>query len=160
MYKRGKFGFFALHSELVSGLKACTFKTKNIMKKNSEVKKKWVTIRMNQSEYDRLQAIYKKSTCRGLSEYLRKIALQKPITIRYRNESADEILAGLLKIKKELNAIGSNFNQAVHKLHMLDRIPEFRTWLNSYEMTRQIIEEKYREILERMIQIHQRCSQK
>lgn len=124
------------------------------MKKNSEVKKKWVTIRMNQSEYEKLQALYKKSTCRGLSEYLRKIALQKPITIRYRNESEDEILAALLKIKKELNAIGNNFNQAVHKLHMLDRIPEFRTWLVTHEITRQTVEKSIVEIKEEMIKIY------
>ena len=34
--------------------------------------------------------------------------------------------------KKELNAIGNNFNQAVHKLHLLDKIPEFRVWISHY----------------------------
>jgi len=39
-------------------------------------------------------------------------------------------MAGL---KRELNGIGNNFNQAVHKLHLLDKIPEFRAWIQHYD---------------------------
>ncbi len=31
--------------------------------------------------------------------------------------------------KKELNAVGNNFNQAVKKLHILDKIPELHSWI-------------------------------
>lgn len=119
-----------------------------------------IVVRMNPTEYDNLEKLYAKSTCRQLSEYLRKVVLQKPVTIKYRNESADEILSVLLKIKQELNAIGNNFNQVVHKLHILDHIPEFRSWLMLYETTRQTIEIKLAETKEQMVQIYRQWSPK
>jgi hypothetical protein len=141
----------------------CTFrdyKSPFMKKTDCEVRKKRVMMRMNKAEYDMLHAFYKKSTCRQLSEYLRKIALQKPVIIKYRNESADEILSALLKLKKEFNAIGNNFNQAVHKLHTLDRIPEFRSWLAVYDKDRQAVVKKLEEIQKELIEIYRPWSQK
>ena len=43
-------------------------------------------------------------------------------------DAVDDFLADMLALKKELNAVGNNFNQSVHKLHMLDHLPEFRAW--------------------------------
>ncbi|WP_206683265.1 plasmid mobilization protein, partial [Escherichia coli] len=70
-----------------------------------------------------LEKFQQKTTEKDTSSYLRKVALQKPVTVKYRNESADDFLLDMLNLKKELNAIGNNFNQAVHKLHILDKIP-------------------------------------
>lgn len=95
-----------------------------------------------------------------LSEYARNVLLQKPVQVKVRNQSADEILSALLKIKKELNAIGNNFNQAVHKLHTLDRIPEFRTWIMLHETTRQAVEKKIAETKIKMEEIYWQWSQK
>lgn len=129
-------------------------------KGNVEVRRKWVTIRVNEAEYKCLQSLYKQSTSRGISEYLRDVILQKPITIKYRNEASDEILSAFLKTKTELNAIGNNLNQAVHKLHMLDRIPEYRTWITTYENIWQTLDKSLLEIKERMDQFYRRWSQK
>jgi hypothetical protein len=128
-------------------------------KENSEVRKKRVMTRMNEAECHILETLYKKSTCRQLSEYIRNVLLQKPVTIKYRNKSLDEILSAFIKMKKELNAVGNNFNQAVHKLHMLDRIPEFRTWISSNENLWQTLEKTLTGIKERMDEIYQQCSQ-
>lgn len=49
----------------------------------------------------------------------------------------DELSAELIILRKEINHIGHNLNQAVHKLHTLDKIPEFRVWVTVYEKTRQ-----------------------
>lgn len=99
----------------------------------TEVKSKMVVIRMNSQEYEQVERLRKQSTEKNLSSYLRKVSLQKPVTIKYRNQSADDFLAQMLELKKELNAIGNNFNQAVHKLHLLDKIPEFRAWIQQYD---------------------------
>ena len=99
----------------------------------TEVRKKMVVVRMNDAEFETVEKLCKKSTERSLSSYLRKVSLQKPVTIRYRNQSADDFLLDMLLLKKELNAIGNNFNQAVHKLHLLDKIPEFRNWIQQYD---------------------------
>lgn len=67
------------------------------------------------------------------SSYLRKVALQKRVMVKYRNASADDFLLDMLTLKEELNAIGNNFNLAVHKLHLLDKIPEFSVWISQYD---------------------------
>lgn len=98
-----------------------------------EVRKKMVVVRMNDAEFEMVEKLRKQSTERNLSSYLRKVSLQKPVTIKYRNQSADDFLKQMLELKKELNAIGNNFNQAIHKLHLLDKIPEFRVWIQQYD---------------------------
>jgi vacuolar-type H+-ATPase subunit D/Vma8 len=156
----GRLDFFALHSELVSGLKTCTFLNTKLVKKEKEVRIRKVTMRMNNIEYGALQLLFKESTCRLLSEYLRKVSLKKPVKIKYWNASADEILTALFQLKSELNAIGNNFNQVVHKLHTLDRIPEFRSWIETYESSRQSIEKKIKETETWMHQFFEQWSQK
>ncbi|NJO24786.1 MAG: hypothetical protein HC867_01855 [Bacteroidia bacterium] len=104
------------------------------MKKlESEVRRKMVVVRMNETEFSQLEKWQQKTTEKDTSSYLRKVALQKPVSVKYRNASADDFLLDMLALKKELNAIGNNFNQAVHKLHLLDKIPEFRVWINQYD---------------------------
>jgi hypothetical protein len=104
------------------------------MKKlESEVRSKMVVVRMNETEFTQLEKLQQKTTEKDTSSYLRKVALQKPVTVKYRNASADDFLLDMLNLKKELNAIGNNFNQAVHKLHLLDKIPEFRVWISQYD---------------------------
>jgi hypothetical protein len=127
-------------------------------KKESEVRKKMVVVRMNQTEYSQLNQNKKKSTEKTTSNYLRKVALMQPVTIIYRNGSADDFLKEMLGIQKELNAIGNNFNQAVHKLHTLDRIPEFRKWILDYTNTHKQFLAKTEEISDRAYQIYQQWS--
>lgn len=123
-------------------------------KREKEVRKKMVVVRMNEEEYKTLEGLRKKTTTKYLSTYARKILLQKPVVLKYRNVSADDFLKEMLLLKKELNAIGNNFNQAVHKLHLLDRIPEFRTWiLNNEQMQRALIA-KTKEIEKRMNEMY------
>ena len=80
--------------------------------------------------------------------------MKKPVIIKYRNESADELLAQMITIKNELNAIGNNYNQAVHRLHILDRIPEIKTWLLVHETLYQSFIKKVEEIKIQMNQIY------
>ncbi len=124
-------------------------------KREEDVRRKWVVVRFNQKEHDQLTKLQKSSTERSRSNYIRKTALHQPITVRYRNESADQFIEEIISLKRELNAIGSNFNQAVHRLHTLDRIPEFREWIRHYETAHQQFLSKVDQILTRSNQIHQ-----
>ena len=63
-------------------------------------------------------------------------------------------------LKKELNAIGNNFNQAVHKLHLLDKIPEFRIWVHQYDGLQKMLVSKVEEIKLRMNQLYEQWLQK
>jgi MobC-like protein len=103
-------------------------------KEEKEVRKNFVRTRMNNSEYNHLLILQRKNGEKVISCYVRKIILQKPVKVRYRNQSADDFLTEMLVLKKELNAIGNNFKQAVYKLHLLDKIPEFTEWLRQYDI--------------------------
>ena len=114
-----------------------------------------VVVRMNEAEINQLTKFQQKTTEKDTSSYLRKVALQKPITAKYRNESADDFLLDMLNLKKELNAIGNNFNQAVHKLHILDKIPEFRVWVNQYDGLQKSLVSKVEEIKLKVNQLYE-----
>ena len=119
-----------------------------------------VVVRMNETEFEQAEKFRKKTTERYLSTYVRKLSLQKPLTVKYRNESADDFLLDMLNLKKELNAIGNNFNQAVHKLHILDKIPEFRAWVQQYDGLQKVLISKVEEIKLRMNQLYEQWLQK
>ena len=129
-------------------------------KQESEVRNKMVVVRMNEAEINQLVKFQQKTTEKDTSSYLRKVALQKPVTVKYRNESADDFLLDMLNLKKELNAIGNNFNQAVHKLHILDKIPEFRVWVQQYDGLQKVLVSKVEEIKLRMNQLYEQWLQK
>jgi hypothetical protein len=129
-------------------------------KSENEVRRKMVVVRMNEAEINQLIKFQKKTTEKDTSSYLRKVALQKPVTVKYRNESADDFLLDMLNLKKELNAIGNNFNQAVHKLHILDKIPEFRVWVQQYDGLQKVLISKVEEIKLRMNQLYEQWLQK
>jgi hypothetical protein len=124
-------------------------------KEENEIRKIFVKTRMNGTEFLQLQKLQNKTTEKDISSYLRKVSLQKPITVNYRNQSADDFLKDMLELKKELNAVGNNFNQAVHKLHVLDKIPEFRVWINQYDEVQKILVSKVEEIKLRMNQLYE-----
>ena len=130
------------------------------MNRKKEIRTKMVVVRMNETEFKSFTRLQKKTTEKDASSYLRKVALQIPVTVKYRNESADNFLADMLQLKKELSAIGNNFNQAVHKLHILDKIPEFRTWLILYGSVQKELMNKVDEIKLRMNQLYEQWLQK
>ncbi len=129
-------------------------------KQENEVRNKMVVVRMNKTEFEQAEKLRKQSTERSLSSYARKLFLQKPVTIKYRNQSADDFLKQMLELKKELNGIGNNFNQAVHKLHILDKIPEFRVWVHQYDGLQKALVDKVEEIKLRMNQLYDEWLQK
>ena len=107
---------------------------------------KWLHLRLTPDEYQKIMKEFNKSTCRKISDYARKNLLQKPIISTYRNQSLDDFMAEMIRLRGELNAIGNNFNQAVKKLHTLHQISDFKRWLISYELEKKILFNKVDEI--------------
>ena len=131
------------------------------MKKNeNEVRNKMVMVRMNAAEFEQAERFRKKTTEKYLSTYIRKLSLQKPVLVKYRNQSADDFLQSMLELKKELSAIGNNFNQAVHKLHLLDKIPEFRLWVKQYGDMHQVFVHTTGQINSRINELYEQWLQK
>ncbi|MDI5887614.1 plasmid mobilization protein [Flavobacterium yafengii] len=116
------------------------------MKEQNKNRTKWLHLRLTSDEHQKIVKEFSKSTCRKLSDYARKNLLQKPIVNKYRNESLDDFMAEMIRLRGELNAIGNNFNQAVKKLHTLQQIAELKHWLLSYELEKKILLNKVDEI--------------
>ena len=105
-----------------------------------------VTIRLKQTEYNKLNREFKMTTKRKLSEYLRYILLEKPVTVYTRNQSLDEFMIELKLLRNELSAIGNNYNQTVKKLNSLRYISEVKFWAIMNEKNKHDFMEKITEI--------------
>jgi len=53
-------------------------------KQENEVRNKMVVVRMNKTEFEKVENLRKKTTERSLSSYVRKRSLEQPVTIKYR----------------------------------------------------------------------------
>ena len=105
-----------------------------------------IGLRLTPAEYAKIERKWKASTCRKLSDYVRHNLFDKPVTSYYRNQSLDEFMAEMVLLRNELNHIGNNFNQAVKRLHTLNQITEFRSWLISWEVEKKTLFNKVDEI--------------
>lgn len=131
-----------------------------VMKEKKQARSKWLTIRLDEAEEKKINRFYSRTTSSSLSEYARDVLLKEPVTILYRNQSADEFLSEMILLKNELNAIGQNFNQAAHKLHTLDRDPHIKAWAILNEASKEQFMKKAEEIKENMSQIYEQWSPK
>ena len=118
-----------------------------------------VTLRLTTLEYEKIEANFKTTTCRKLSDYMRYILLEKRLTVFTRNKSMDDFMTELILLRNELNAIGNNYNQVVKKLHLLQTIPEFKTWLFINESAKESLVKKVDEIKLRINQFSDKWSQ-
>jgi chromosome condensin MukBEF ATPase and DNA-binding subunit MukB len=91
-----------------------------------------IGLRLNAEELEKLETGWKGSTVKKLSEYVRRVLFGKRITVYSRSQSLDDLVAELAVLKKELHAIGVNFNQAVHRLNMLDHSPQMQVWVERF----------------------------
>lgn len=86
------------------------------------------------------------STCRKLSDYVRRSIFDKPIVTTHRNQSIDALITEAVKLRNELNSLGNNLNQAVKMLYTLHQIPEFKNWIIAFDLDKKIIFNKVEEI--------------
>ncbi len=105
-----------------------------------------IGLRLTPAEYAKIERKWKASTCRKLSDYVRHNLFEKPVTSYYRNQSLDEFMAEMVLLRNELNHIGNNFNQAVKRLHTLNQIAEFKSWLIVWEVEKKTLFNKVDEI--------------
>ena len=124
------------------------------MKEKRKIRAKWLTVRLTEDEEKKLISFCRKTASNSISEYARDVLLRKPVIVRYRNQTADDFLEEMILLKKELNAIGNNFNQAVHRLHTLDHFPEIKAWAILNESSKKLFMKKVNEIAEKMSQIY------
>lgn len=116
------------------------------MKRENSNRTRIVGLRFTLEEYAKIEKKWKASTCRKLSDYIRRHLFEKSINTTYRNQSLDDMIHEMTQLFKQLNGIGNNFNQAVKKLHTLNQIPEFKVWILSAELDKKKLFDKIDEI--------------
>ncbi len=116
------------------------------MKDKKETKTETFKMRFSETELKKIKSGYSNSTCRTLTEYMRKLLLNRPVTVKIRNASLDAFMAEMITLRNELNAIGNNYNQLVKRLHVLKDFPDIKNWLLLHESARKILLNKVDEI--------------
>jgi len=109
------------------------------MEKENDKRCRIIGLRLTATEYDKIKGKCARSTTPQLSEYIRRIILGKPVTMFTRDRSMDEFMIEMMRLRKELNSIGVNFNQAVKKLNAMDKSGEIKTWASVHEIDRRAL---------------------
>ncbi|MCC9073535.1 plasmid mobilization relaxosome protein MobC [Flavobacterium sp. F-65] len=127
-----------------------------MMKRKISNRTRIVGLRFTPEEYAKIERKWKASTCRKLSDYIRRHLFDKSINTTYRNQSLDDMIYEMMQLFKQLNGIGNNYNQAVKKLHTLNQIPEFKVWIISAELDKKKLFDKIDEIKNHIQKISER----
>jgi hypothetical protein len=123
------------------------------MEKENSLRTRIIGLRLTQKEYQQIEKKFKNSTAKKMSDYVRHVLFDKPITVYQRNKSLDDFMTEMISLRSELNSIGNNFNQAVKKLHTLQQIAEFKAWIITYELEKKTLFNKVDEIKNRINKI-------
>jgi hypothetical protein len=123
------------------------------MKEKKSNRSRIVGIRFNQEEFEKIAKKATDTTTPAISEYIRRVLFNKPITGYMRNKSLDDFMGEMILLRSELNALGNNFNQAVRKLHTCDTVGEVKTWLLFHGKGPDNLQKKIEEIKKKMDEI-------
>ena len=121
---------------------------------------RWKNLRFQPDEYQLLEGRFKKTQFRKLSEYMRSVLLEKPVTVFYRDKAMDDVLEEMVLLRQELNAIGNNLNQAMRSIHSAHGQADTRLWMNLMSVINSKLEPSINQIKERMNQYADIWSQK
>ncbi|AMR29927.1 hypothetical protein A0256_00110 [Mucilaginibacter sp. PAMC 26640] len=130
------------------------------MEVENENRSKWIKIRLKPSEEELLNKRYKKSTFQNLSEFGRAMILGEPVTVIHRDKSMDEVLEELALLRRELNFVGNNLNQAVRNINSAHGLPDKSLWMNLLTVINGKLEPSINQIKDRMNKYADLWSQK
>ncbi len=93
-----------------------------------ENRNQWLHVRLTISEMNLVKKAVACTTERKTSTYARKLILGQPVILKIRNASTDAFIQELNTLKRELSAIGSNFNQVVKNINTFKDSSEGKIW--------------------------------
>jgi hypothetical protein len=67
--------------------------------------KRFLSIRLSQDEFDKIQHHLQQSACRSLTEYAKKVLTREPVIVKVRDQSREDILHRLGVIKSLLESV-------------------------------------------------------
>lgn len=130
-----------------------------MMERENSNRSRRITLRLTEKEYAKIESQFKASTCRKLSEYIRRHIFNRPITSTYRNQSLDELMEETVVLSSELRSIGNNINQIARKVNTLKMIPDIKGHLYLFEVQRKKLFEKMDEVSSHTQKISERWLQ-
>ena len=95
--------------------------------------KRFLSVRLTSEELEEVYQLSKNSTCRSLTEYVKKVLTKRPVTVKVRNQSQDDLLSAFVGIKSRLDELAEHI-QDKSESEVLRELGEIRT------MTRQTFE--------------------
>ncbi|RKE47137.1 plasmid mobilization protein [Sphingobacterium detergens] len=104
------------------------------MSEQKNNREKWLHVRLTEQEHNFIKKQFSRTTEQKISSYIRKIILAKPMIGKVRNQSTEDLITELAKLRIELNAAGNNLNQAVKRLHTLRDLNQVEGWLLTWEL--------------------------
>ena len=69
--------------------------------------KRFVSVRLTEEEFKEVYRQCENSTCRSLTEYVKKVLTKKPVTVKVRNQSQDELLQTMIGLKNRLDQLAA-----------------------------------------------------
>jgi hypothetical protein len=130
------------------------------MEKQEENRSRRLIVRFKPKEFELLERRFKKTVFRKLSEYTRDVLLEKSITVTHRDKAMDDILEELILLRRELNSVGNNLNQAVRNINAAHGQADTQLWLNLLATITGRVEPAIQQIKEQMNQYADIWSQK
>jgi len=120
------------------------------MKTENNNRKRRIYVRLTDKEFSTLESRCKNTTCRSVSDYVRRCLFSKQITMITRDASADEAIMKMSHLNRELNAIGNNFNQLVRKVNASSQAAEIRGLLLLFDSQKKAMLSKIDEVKEQL----------
>lgn len=120
------------------------------METENNNRKRRIYVRLTDKEFTTLESRCKSTICRNVSDYVRHCLFSKPITTIMRDASADEAITQIGHLNRELNAIGSNFNQLVRKVNATSQATEIKALLLLFESQKKTMFFKIDEVKEQL----------
>ncbi|HXB35287.1 MAG TPA: hypothetical protein VNV35_17780 [Puia sp.] len=83
--------------------------------------KRFLSVRLSSEELEEVKQHSQTAACRSLTEYVKKVLTKKPVTVKVRNQSQDDLLAVYIGIKNRLDQLeeqarDKNDNERVREL--------------------------------------------
>jgi hypothetical protein len=71
----------------------------------ADIDTRFLSIRLSPAEFEEVYIQLQKSTCRSLTEYAKKLLMHKPVTVKLRDQTREDILQQLGLIKSRLDMV-------------------------------------------------------
>ena len=128
------------------------------MKEKKRKRSRQFSFVVNEAEYRTIEKLFTRSTCQSINDYARSVALQKPVVVKIRNESAENFLLAMIPLKNQLEESANHFTCAIIKLQSLENIPAVKAWCAEPQHSPELLLDKIEALRQLMNQYYIQCT--